>query len=168
MLIIDEKTREILKDFKLDENKGVLFQEQLPVFYRYILEEPAEYEEVVVAEYPETGGKDVEYREIKAEKGHWEMLNEKGEILDYPIQIEIEYFGKDEIVQDILSLNIYHAYTAEELAKIKAQEEERIRQEEEAAKKEAIFNALPDRVDNVEDTQDAVVLLLADLVGGVL
>lgn len=163
-MIIDEKTKEIIEHPDLE--LGELILTNIPVRYKYVLEKPAEHEEVVIAEYPETGGKDVEFREISPEIGHWEMCDDDDKVLPYPIMVDTSGFPKELVIPDILQVEVYHEYTEEELQEIteqKIEAEERAREE---AEKQAIMDALPTRVDDVEEAQDDIVLLLADIVGG--
>lgn len=63
-------------------------------------------------------------------------------------------------------VQVYHLYTAEELA---AQEEARKKAEKAAAaeaKKKAELEAVPERVDALEAANDDLVLMMADLIGG--
>ena len=63
-------------------------------------------------------------------------------------------------------VQVYHLYTAEELA---AQAEARKKAEEAAAaeaKKKAELEAVPGRVDALEAANDDLVLMMADLIGG--
>lgn len=63
-------------------------------------------------------------------------------------------------------VQVYHVYTAEELA---AQAEEKKKAEEAAAaeaKKKAELEAVPGRMDALEAANDDLVLMMADLIGG--
>lgn len=63
-------------------------------------------------------------------------------------------------------VQVYHLYTAEELA---AQAEARKKAEEAAAaeaKKKAELEAVPERVDALEAANDDMILMMADLIGG--
>lgn len=159
-MILDEVTKQIIED--PDLNIGELRAAQIPVSYRYVLEKPAEYEEYVIAEYPDTGGQDIGRREVSPEVGYWEMLDENGEVLPYPIQIDTENFPKELEIPDVMFVDIYHVYTQDELEEI---EEQRI-EAEKAIEKQKVLEGVPVRVDTVEETQDDIVLLLADIVGG--
>lgn len=158
MFIIDENTKEIIKDPDLD--LGDIYDNEIEIYYRYILEKPAEYKEVVIAEYPETGGKDITHELVTPEVGHWEMIDTEGNILPYPIEIDIKGLLKEELTPDILQVGIYHKFTDEEL---KIREEERIKAEKEAkelAEKQKIMDELPNRVEAIEygvdDSYDAI------------
>ena len=103
------------------------------------VEEVSHYE--TIAEYP-NGGKDVE------------------RVVDVPGVEAKEAWDEEEQVQ------VYHLYTAEELA---AQEEAKKKAEEAAAaeaKKKAELEAVPGRMNALEAANDDIVLMMADLIGG--
>ena len=103
------------------------------------VEEVSHYE--TLAEYP-NGGKDVK------------------KIIDVPGVEAKDAWDEEEQVQ------VYHLYTAEELA---AQAETRKKAEEAAAaeaKKKAELEAVPGRMDALEAANDDLVLMMADLIGG--
>lgn len=96
---------------------------------------------VTIAEYP-NGGKDVQ------------------KVVDVPGVEAKDAWDEEEQVQ------VYHLYTAEELA---AQAEARKKAEEAAAaeaKKKAELEAVPGRMDALEAANDDIVLMMADLIGG--
>lgn len=103
------------------------------------VEEVSHYE--TIAEYP-NGGKDVE------------------KVVDVPGVEAKDAWDEEEQVQ------VYHLYTAEELA---AQAEAKKKAEEAAAaeaKKKAELEAVPGRIDALEAANDDLVLMMADLIGG--
>lgn len=103
------------------------------------VEEVSHYE--TLAEYP-NGGKDVQ------------------KIVDVPGVEAKDAWDEEEQVQ------VYHLYTAEELA---AQAEAKKKAEEAAAaeaKKKAELEAVPGRMDALEAANDDLVLMMADLIGG--
>lgn len=96
---------------------------------------------VTIAEYP-NGGKDVEH------------------VIDVP---GVE--GKD-AWDETVEVQVYHPYTAEELA---AQAEAKKKAEEAAAaeaKKKAELEAVPGRMDALEAANNDMILMMADLIGG--
>lgn len=96
---------------------------------------------VTIAEYP-NGGKDVQ------------------KVVDVPGVEAKDAWDEEEQVQ------VYHLYTAEELA---AQAEAKKKAEESAAteaKKKAELEAAPGRMDALEAANDDIVLMMADLIGG--
>ena len=103
------------------------------------VEEVSHYE--TLAEYP-NGGKDVQ------------------KVVDVPGVEAKDAWDEEEQVQ------VYHLYTAEELA---AQAEAKKKTEEAAAaeaKKKAELEAVPGRMDALEAASDDLVLMMADLIGG--
>lgn len=103
------------------------------------VEEVSHYE--TLAEYP-NGGKDVQ------------------KVVDVPGVEAKDAWDDEEQVQ------VYHLYTAEELA---AQAEAKKKTEEAAAaeaKKKAELEAVPGRMDALEAANDDLVLMMADLIGG--
>lgn len=103
------------------------------------VEEVSHYE--TIAEYP-NGGKDVQ------------------KVVDVPGVEAKDAWDEEEQVQ------VYHLYTAEELA---AQAEAKKKAEEAAAaeaKKKAELEAVPGRMDALEAANDDLVLMMADLIGG--
>lgn len=105
----------------------------------HAVEEVSHYE--TIAEYP-NGGKDVQ------------------KVVDVPGVEAKDAWDEEEQVQ------VYHLYTAEELA---AQAEAKKKAEEAAAaeaKKKAELESVPGRVDALEAANDDLVLMMADLIGG--
>lgn len=103
------------------------------------VEEVSHYE--TIAEYP-NGGKDVQ------------------KVVDVPGVEAKDAWDEEEPVQ------VYHLYTAEELA---AQAEAKKKAEEAAAaeaKKKAELETVPGRMDALEAANDDLVLMMADLIGG--
>ena len=103
------------------------------------VEEVSHYE--TLAEYP-NGGKDVQ------------------KVVDVPGVEAKDAWDEEEQVQ------VYHLYTAEELA---AQAEAKKKAEEAAAaeaKKKAELEAVPGRMDALEAANNDLVLMMADLIGG--
>lgn len=103
------------------------------------VEEVSHYE--TLAEYP-NGGKDVQ------------------KVVDVPGVEAKDAWDEEEQVQ------VYHLYTAEELA---AQAEAKKKTEEAAAaeaKKKAELEAVPGRMDTLEAANNDMILMMADLIGG--
>lgn len=103
------------------------------------VEEVSHYE--TLAEYP-NGGKDVQ------------------KIVDVPGVEAKDAWDEEEQVQ------VYHVYTAEELA---AQAEDKKKAEKAAAaeaKKKAELETMPGRMDALEAANNDLVLMMADLIGG--
>lgn len=132
------------------------------VYLSYQVDVPEEVVSELIAEYP-NGGK--EYRDVilKEESGHFDIFYENG--LKFPYQLYIpDYVPKDDSTHTgIAYINYWRKLTEEELAQ-KEQE-----QEEEAKKLEATQDFMqngPDKLKALEEAQDDIILLLADIVGG--
>lgn len=164
MFYIDEATEELIENPDLE--LGEIETKPIKVWYRYVIDKPAEYEEVIIAEYPETGGMDIGQQLVVPEEGHWEMIDSEGKVLPYDITINTDGLPKNANTPDIIEVSVYHKYTPEELEAI---EEQRKKDEEvakEAEEKQKVMDAIPGRVEELESAQDDVILLLADIVGG--
>lgn len=124
-----------------DLTKGYLKPETQTIHHDAVagVEEVSHYE--TLAEYP-NGGKDVQ------------------KVVDVPGVEAQDAWDEEEQVQ------VYHLYTAEELA---AQAEAKEKTEEAAAaeaKKKAELEAVPGRIDALEAANNDLVLMMADLIGG--
>lgn len=124
-----------------DLTKGYLKPETQTIHHDSVagVEEVSHYE--TLAEYP-NGGKDVQ------------------KVVDVPGVEAKDAWDEEEQVQ------VYHLYTAEELA---AQAEAKKKAEEAAAaeaKKKAELEAVPGRMDALESASNDLVLMMADLIGG--
>ena len=161
ILYFNEASGKYLTEDKIDRASGVVTRiETINIQYLYHIDQEAKYEEFVIREYPETGGQDVGYKEVSPAIGHWEMINrDTQQLLNYPIMADTSGFSKETGVNDILEIMYWHTYTEEELL-------EREKEAEEAMEQQKAIESLPSRVDDVEETQDDIVLLLADIVGG--
>lgn len=164
-MIIDETTKKIIEN--PDYSVGEVYDGEVDVIYKYILEKPAEYEEKVVAEYP-NGGKDVEIVEVSPEVGNWVLTNLDGEEYPIPNNTDFRSFVKGDLNYLKISVSIYHRYTPEELKEVEEENRRLEEQQREAKEKQETMDALPGRVDTVETTQDDMVLLLADIIGGAM
>lgn len=129
----------------------------------YVIDSPAEIKEEVITEYP-NGGKDVQEIIVRPEIGHFEIVyaNDKSPV---PYQLQDPgYILKDGYTyNDTLNIQYYRRLTEDEKQKMQ-EEEEKQRKETEA--RHEFINTGADRLDSVEETQDDIVLLLADIVGG--
>lgn len=157
-MIIYNETGEIIEN--PDYDLGYVKKEIVPITHRYVVDVPAVTHEVIIAEYPETGGKDVEIVVDEPEIGHWASFNENGELVT-EFDGDLSGFPKDEPIHDTWEIGIYIPFTPEEL-------EEREKMLEEAIKNGEFQESLPGEIENLKDTQEDVVLLLADIVGGAI
>lgn len=168
MIYINAETNELYPSDIDIYNIGVPTQENLNVVYKYNEIKPEQGEYVVVAEYPETGGQDVEWKITSPGIGEWEMFDEEGNKLDYPIEEDLSLLNKQEPAYATITITKIRNFTQEELDQQEKDQKEYEKLMAEAEKRERVLNALPTRVDEVETTQDDVVLLLADIVGGAI
>ena len=131
--------------------------------FQYIIDKEAVVDYEVVAEY-ENGGKDVEAVIVEPERGHFDIVDDDFNPIEYSFDIP-DYVPKTgEVFSEEINIQRWRRMSAEEVLKKKAEERE------EEAKAESIrefINTGSDRLDTVEETQDDIVLLLADIVGGV-
>lgn len=124
-----------------DLTKGYLKPETQTIHHDAVAGVEEQHHYVTLAEYP-NGGKDVQ------------------KVVDVPGVEAKDAWDEEEQVQ------VYHLYTAEELA---AQAEAKKKAEEAAAaeaKKKAELEAMPGRMDALEAANDDLVLMMADLIGG--
>lgn len=131
------------------------------IYYTYVVDQQEETELQVATTYP-NGGKDYKEVVVKEEVGHFKVTDENGDIFPYQIDIP-EGISKENLVPDIVDMVYWKQYTPEEIAQ---REQEEAESAAKAEAREAFLNEAPDRVDNIESTQDDIVLFLADMVGG--
>lgn len=125
--------------------------------------------EVVVAEYPETGGKDVEIVIESEETGHWETrLAATGEQVEFDageIPDDAPH-GRD--VVDVQRYVAVRPLTDEELSAARKEREGIERERAKAEERERAMDDVPGRVDALEAASDDVLLLVADMIGGAI
>lgn len=164
MVIYDEITMQ--KVFDPDLQYGTVVENHITVLHRWVVDSPAVEEEYVITEY-ENGGKDVGYRIIEQEVGHWETYGPDGILSDYDGWY-LDEWKEHGGVEDTWAYGVYHTYTDEELAEIEAarvEQERRVEQQE-------LIESLPDAVadlsemvsDNTVDVAD-IMDAVADLSG---
>lgn len=145
-----------------DMSFGYVEKKIIPVIHQYIVDEPAVTHEVIIKEYPETGGKDVAIVVDAPEIGHWITSDQNGnEISEF--DGDLTAFAKDFPVNDTWEYGVFVAYSEEEIAR---RQEEEARLSEETEKREDFMQNGPDKINELESTQEDMVLLLADIVGG--
>lgn len=100
-----------------DSAKGRLEYHDRSVVHRYVVESPEEGHLETVAEYPETGGKDVAWVVDEPEVGAWHTYDAETdeEIEGYRGPVAEDWPHEDE-VRDIYQYAVYIPYTEEELA----------------------------------------------------
>lgn len=99
------------------------------VRHLWVVDEEAVYEERVVAEYPETGGRDVELVEASPGRGHWETQDASGSPVAYDGPLPPEEMSGLGEVPGTWDVEVWVPWTGEELA-----ERARLAAEAEAAR----------------------------------
>lgn len=99
------------------------------VVHRWEVDEEPLYEERVVAEYPETGGRDVELVEVSPGRGHWETEDASGSPVAYDGPLPPEEMSGLGEVPGTWDVEVWVPWTGEELA-----ERARLAAEAEAAR----------------------------------
>lgn len=145
-----------------DQELGYIEKKLIDVFHQYIIDEPAVTHEEVIAEYPETGGKDVAIVVDVPEQGHWITTDQNGKLIP-EYDGDLTGFPRDTLVPDTWEYGLYIPYTEEELAE---HQEEYDKLLEETQKRDEFINNGPDQISELETTQEDMILLLADIVGG--
>lgn len=148
MIVYDESGNRIEK---YDINKGYLTRKSKPVEHQWVTDSEEQGEWVTIKEYPETGGKDVEWRVTVSERGHWKTTDADGkEVADFDGTFSDDW-PHDVPVPDIFKYAVYHAYTSAELAELaeKKRKEEQARQD--AKEKAEIASTLPDAVADMSE-----------------
>lgn len=139
MKVFDAHMREVESP---DERLGRLRSESLPVAHRWVVDEPELTEERVVAEYPETGGRDVAVVVVSPERGHWETLWPDGSPCPWDGEPS-EWWPRDAPVPSLWEVLRWEPYTAEELEERRLMEERREALAREQGAREAMLLALP-------------------------
>lgn len=155
--VIDD---ELISD--LDESRWVQVDEkQINILYCYHMDKPAETGVELVAEYP-SGGK--EYKEIiiSPEQGHFDVTYKDGSVFPYHIDIPKD-ISKDIPVPDIITMIYWKQLTEEEIAQ---KEQELLESQNKAEAQEKFLEDGPSQLNDIQTTQDDMILLLADIVGG--
>lgn len=145
-----------------DLNLGYIEKKLIPVIHKYIVDEPAITHEVVIREYPETGGKDVEIVVDVPEQGHWETTDQNGKPIT-EFNGSLVGFPKDRPIEDTWEYGLYIPYTEDELAQ---RDEELEKMSEETEKREEFMQNAPSQIEELEANQEDMILLMADIVGG--
>lgn len=159
MLILDESGNVVLNP---DLDTGYLEDRGRNVIHRYVIDVEGESHEEIIAEYPETGGKLVDIIIDVEEQGHWETRLETGEVVEFDGIIPDDFPHELER-PDVQPYMLWRPYTAEQLAEIARQEEERARSEHAAEEREEFLVSAPDRVEATEAGVDASMDALAEI-----
>ena len=162
MYLLNENGEYIGNDIENLPTGEIVSSENYKVFYHYVLEKPAVFKEVVVAEYPETGGKDIERIVVEPEIGHWTIVDQdSGKILDFPITYDTDNFPKEIDTPDEISVGVYHIFSEKEL-------EELIKEQEEEAELQKNIRMAPEKIENLQADQEDIILAIADIIGGAI
>ena len=137
MVIFDEDMNELENP---DLDNGILDSKYVSVYHQYVVDVPAEFHEEIVAEYPETGGKDVAIVYDVEEQGHWETrFTETGELTDFDGFID-DAWPRDALIEDAKEISIYRPLTQEEIEANKQYE----LAEQQRIENEQLVEAMPD------------------------
>lgn len=124
MLIFDNSGKEIKSP---DLDLGHIDYKTRNIVHRWVVDVEEVTEKVVIAEYS-NGGKDVEFRVVTPEEGHWETSLEDGTVIEFNGIIPDD-MPKEQPISDVETYGLYRLYSEEELAKIdqiKKEEKDRI------------------------------------------
>lgn len=144
MIVYDEDGIR-LDDF--DETTGRVEIATKDVVHKYVVDTEEQGHYQTIAEYPETGGKDVEWRVTSPEEGHWETVDsDTGEaVTDFDGVVPGD-LPHDVETPDIWEYGVYVPYTAEELAQM---EEDRAAAQSAALKQSQLAAAVSMYVKNL-------------------
>lgn len=143
MHVIDEQGNRIDAP---DYESGYVEERSREVIHRYVVDVQEQRHFEVVAEYPETGGRDVESVVDVEEQGHWETrLAGTGEIIRFEGSIPRDAPREQEI-RDIEMYLLYKRRSPEELDEIQ-------RGNEKARRRSDFEEKGPDRLDAAEAAQ---------------
>lgn len=102
-----------------DIAKGRIERREMRVVHSYVVDSEERGHWETVAEYPETGGRDVEWAVDEPERGHWETrdadTDEPVAFFDGSIPDDLT---REEAHEDVFEYGAYIPYTGEELAGI--------------------------------------------------
>lgn len=161
MLIFDESGNIITDP---DLQRGYIEDVSEPIYHQYIVDSPAKgAHEVVVAEYPETGGKDIAIEYDEPEVGHWETFSKDGKPLnDYDWNYP-EDWPHDQKIPDIWQYYRYILYTPEQLEEFAEQDRIQAEREQKEKEQQEFLDSAPERVDALETGVDDSYEAIADL-----
>lgn len=165
MFTVDE-TGKVLENFELDPYLGKIETTSKDVYYQVV----GEIEPITINIYWNADGtergRDQKWVLKDPENSHWQMYDIDGVALDYPIEVDTDELDILSMNFDKIYFNIYHPYTPEEAEEYRKEREKLEKEQAEREAHQEAISALPDRVDSVEGNLDAVILYLADVVGG--
>lgn len=139
---------------------GKVERRSVPVGLAWVVDSPEVAEERVVAEYPETGGRDVALVVVSPEEGHWEASWDFAGPCPYDEEVPPDWpHGECRTLWDV---GVWVPYTAEELAERARLAAEREELAKKAGEREAMISALPDE----QAAQDDALCALYELAEG--
>lgn len=159
MLIFDESGNVLDNP---DLTCGRLEERERVVVHEYVVEVEEISHEEVVAEYPETGGKDVAVVVDVEERGRWEARLKTGEPVVSDAAMP-EGMPRDEPIKIVEPYLLYVRYTKEELAEIAEAKAEAERARADAEAREAYLAGAPVRTAALEAGQEESMDALAEL-----
>lgn len=115
-----------------DYEKGHVDTESMSVAHKYVVDTEEKGHWETIAEYPETGGADVEWRIDTKKSGHWETVDEDGKPVEHYDGVIPEDWPHEQEIEDVWTFGRYIEYTKEELEEI-----ERRKSEAEAAERKS-------------------------------
>ena len=107
-----------------DPERGRVEVVEERVTHRYVTDAAERGHWETVAEYPETGGSDVEWRVDSPEEGHWETVGADGVPVAHYDGAVPDGLPRDQEASDTWSHGLYVEYTADELADLARQRSE--------------------------------------------
>lgn len=137
----------------IDFETSFISLQSLPVSHRFIVDKEAQYEERILREYPETGGKDVEYVCISPEEGHWETrIAETGQLLDIDQNLDELGYDRLQLCEETIPVNIWRPCTQEELDARKAEKEAFELAERKRLENEKLLDDMPELLCSLYET----------------
>lgn len=145
-----------------DLEAGWLAARERIVVHRWVVDVEEQGHDEVIAEYPETGGKDVAWVVDVEEKGHWETRTVSGEAVEFDGEVP-DGLPHDSEIADVEQYAVYTPYTPDELAEIAREMEEAERAKADAEAREAYLAGAPARTEALEGGQEEQMDALAEL-----
>lgn len=159
MLILDESGAVVADP---DLESGRVVERALAVTVSWAVDEPERGHEEVVAEYPETGGRDVAWVVDEPERGHWEASDAAGG----PVELwdgEVPHDWPHELpMADVWRYGVYVPYTGAELAEVAAERRAAEEAARAAAEREAWLAAAPGELDDAQQAVAELGVVAAD------
>lgn len=121
-MIILDKNGDVVES--PDYERGRVEVREKPVTHVYVVDTEEQGHWETVAEYPETGGADVEWHVDVPEKGHWETRDENGWQVEHYDGVIPEDWPKEQVIADVWQYGLYIEYTLDELEEIARQKAE--------------------------------------------